>query len=147
MVAETIEQVNWKKTPPSVLLLLYKTELHDNEDQVMQCEELDKFKKEAPCMTVTAASVADISGHPSSFQKVIEMLMQQIFELCNDQKRMMDLPKVTEEKHCKLLQIQSPEKEVTFFPVFPQVSIKHRTFFSFFIHYEIRNSAFGNSLN
>ena len=80
LVAEMVEQVNWKKTPPTILLLLFKTELHDAEDHVMKWEELDKFVKEVPCMTVTPASVVDISGDPSSYQKVIESLMQQTVE-------------------------------------------------------------------
>ena len=115
LVAEMIEQVNWKKTPPTILLLLHKNELHDVGDKVIKWEELDKFAKEAPCMTVTPPSVGDISGDPSLFQKVMEMLMQQIAELRNDQKRMMELQKDTEEKYRKLLQIGSPEEEVIFY--------------------------------
>ena len=48
LVAEIIEQVNWKKTPPAILLLLNKIELYDADDQVTKLEELDKFAKEAP---------------------------------------------------------------------------------------------------
>lgn len=46
-------------------------------------------------MTISPASVADINGNSSSFQKVIENVMQ-IVELRNDQKRMMDLQNDTE---------------------------------------------------
>ena len=135
LVAEMIEQVNWKKTPPTILLLLYKMELHDAEDQVIKWEELDKFAKEAPCMTVTPASVVDINGDPSSFQKVMEMLMQEIVELRNDNKRMMELQKDTEEKYCKLLQIRSKEEEVTFFVCFSAIFYLSLYFFSFFFNY------------
>ena len=48
LVAEIIEQVNWKKTPPAIFLLLNKIELYDADDQVTKLEELDKFAKEAP---------------------------------------------------------------------------------------------------
>lgn len=54
-------------------------------------------------MTVTPASVVDINADPSLFQKVTEMLMQEIDELRSDNKRMMELQKETEEKHRKLL--------------------------------------------
>ena len=126
-----IEQVNWKKTPSTILLLLHKIELHDAGYQFMKWEELDIFAKEAPCisMTVTPASVGDINGDPSSFQKVMEMLMQKIVELRNDQKRMMELQKDTEEKYRKLLQIGSPEEKVNFY--------LFCTFF-FFVQYEIK---------
>lgn len=59
-------------------------------------------------MTVTPASVVDINAGPSLFQKVTEMLMQEIDELRSDNKRMMELQKETEEKYRKLLQIRSP---------------------------------------
>lgn len=59
-------------------------------------------------MTVTPASVVDINADPSLFQKVTEMLMQEIDELHSDNKRMMELQKETEEKYRKLLQIRSP---------------------------------------
>ena len=54
-------------------------------------------------MTVTPASVVDINADPSLFQKVTEMLMQEIDELRSDNKRMMELQKETEEKYRKLL--------------------------------------------
>ena len=54
-------------------------------------------------MTVTPASVVDINAGPSLFQKVTEMLMQEIDELRSDNKRMMELQKETEEKYRKLL--------------------------------------------
>lgn len=59
-------------------------------------------------MTVTPVSVVDINADPSLFQKVTEMLMQEIDELRSDNKRMMELQKETEEKYRKLLQIRSP---------------------------------------
>ena len=59
-------------------------------------------------MTVTPASVVDINADPSLFQKVTEMLMQEIDELRSDNKRMMELQKETDEKYRKLLQIRSP---------------------------------------
>ena len=59
-------------------------------------------------MTVTPTSVVDINADPSLFQKVTEMLMQEIDELRSDNKRMMELQKETEEKYRKLLQIRSP---------------------------------------
>ena len=103
LVAEIIEQVNWKKTPPAIFLLLNKIELYDADDQVTKLEELDKFAKEAPWITVTPASVVVINADPFLFQKVTEMLMQEIDELRSDNKRMMELQKETEEKYRKLL--------------------------------------------
>ena len=65
-------------------------------------------------MTISPASVADINGNSSSFQKVIENVMQ-IVELRNDQKRMMDLQNDREKKYCKLLHIRSQEAIIFLF--------------------------------
>lgn len=111
LVAEMIEQFNCKKDPPTVLLLKNQFDLHDAEDKVIKWDELDEFAKEAPCMIVRPASVVDISGDPSSFEKVMKILMQQIVELRSDHSRLMKLQKETEEKYRKLLERKSREKE------------------------------------
>ena len=111
LVAEMIEQFNLKKDPPTVLLLLNHNDLYDAKDKVIKLDELDEFAKEAPCMIVKPTSVVDITDDPSSFQKVMEILMQEIVELRNDQKRLIKQQKDTEEKYHKLLQLESKEGE------------------------------------
>lgn len=111
LVAEMIEQFNCKKDPPTVVLLKLQFDLHDAEDKVIKWDELDEFAKEALCMIVRPASVVDISGDPSSFEKVLKILMQQIVELRSDHSRLMKLQKETEEKYRKLLERKSREKE------------------------------------
>ena len=111
LVAEMIEQFNLKKDPPTVLLLLNHNDLYDAKDKVIKLDELDEFAKEAPCMIVKPTSVVDITDDPSSFQKVMEILMQKIVELRNDQKRLIKQQKDTEEKYHKLLQLESKEGE------------------------------------
>ena len=111
LVAEMIEQFNLKKDPPTVLLLLNHNDLYDAKDKVIKLDELDEFAKEAPCMIVKPTSVVDITDDPSSFQKVMEILMQEIVELRNDMKRLIKQQKDTEEKYHKLLQLDSKEGE------------------------------------
>ena len=101
LVAIIIEQVNWKRHHPLSCYCWIKS-------SYTKLEELDKFAKEAPWITVTPASVVVINADPFLFQKVTEMLMQEIDELRSDNKRMMELQKETEEKYRKLLQIRSP---------------------------------------
>ena len=109
VVAEMMQQFNREKDPPTILLLLNDEDLHDANNKVIKWDDLAKFAKEAPCITIRSASVVDISD--SSFDKVLEMLMQQIAELRNDQVRLMKLQKNTEEKYRKLLQLESTKEE------------------------------------
>ena len=111
LVAEMTEQFNCKKDPPTVLLLSNHVDLYDAEDKVIKWDDLDEFANEAPCMIVRSASVVDISNDPSSFEKLMQILVQQIAELRIDHIRLMKLQKDTEEKYRKLLELQSKEEK------------------------------------
>ena len=118
LVTEITEQIKCTKNPPTILLLLNIMELFDAPNKFVKLDDLDKFAKEAPCITVKPASVMEINGDSASFKKIMEMLIQQILELRNDQQRMEKLHKETEEKYRKLMQTESAKEEVIFLILF-----------------------------
>ena len=114
LVTEITEQIKCTKNPPTILLLLNIMELFDAPNKFVKLDDLDKFVKEAPCITVKPDSVIDINCDSASFEKVTETPIQQIIELHNDPQRMEKLRKETERKYRELMQIVSAKEEVFF---------------------------------
>ena len=110
LMAEIIEQINCKNNPPTILLLLNQIELYHAKNKFIKVDELDKFAEEAPCITVKPASVVDINDDPSSFEKLLKILIQQLNELRNNRNRLLKLLKDTDVIYRKL-QLLEPEDE------------------------------------
>ena len=129
VVAEVIKQIECVEDPPTLLLLSNRPELEDAKDGVVTWNELNVFAKQAPCTTIKYNSVTDINGEESVFERVMQVLVDQINCLRQDQKQTREIQRETEEKYRKLLQ-----RGVIFSLTFFRFSIISLRFFSF--HYE-----------
>ena len=103
MVAELLEQINCKNEPPTILLLMHKFKLSDENDQFIKWDELNEFVIKAPSIKVEPARVKDIGSDPSSFQETLDILNYQLKELRSDNERMRRIQKEAEEKYRRLL--------------------------------------------
>ena len=103
MVAELLEQINCKNEPPTILLLMHKFKLSDENDQFIKWDELNEFVIKAPSIKVEPARVKDIGSDPSSFQETLDILNYQLEELRSDNERMRRIQKEAEEKYRRLL--------------------------------------------
>ena len=103
LVAELLEQINCKNEPPTILLLMHKFKLSDENDQFIKWDELNEFVIKAPSIKVEPARVKDIGSDPSSFQETLDILNYQLKELRSDNERMRRIQKEAEEKYRRLL--------------------------------------------
>ena len=110
LVAELLEQINCKNEPPTILLLMHKFKLSDENDQFMKWEELNEFVIKAPSIKVKPACAKDIDGDPSSFQEKLDILNRQLDELRSDNERMRRIQKETEGKYRRLMCLELESK-------------------------------------
>lgn len=99
LVAEVLEQTNCKNEPLTILLLMHKVKLSDENDLFMKWELLNEFVIKAPSIKVKPACVKHIAGDPSSFQETLDILNCQLDELRSDSERMRRIQKETERKY------------------------------------------------
>ena len=110
LVSELYEQINFKNEPPSILLLMHKFKLSDENNKFMKWDKLNEFVIKAPSINVKPDCVKDINGDPSSFEITVDILNRQLEELRKDNERMRKIQEETEEKYLRLMKLELESK-------------------------------------
>ena len=114
LVKEIVTLTQHTKNLPAVLLLQNQSDLTDHKNKIIKMDELDRFAKDAPCITVAPDSVKDIIQDPMVFEKVVQILAEYIEELREDRKRLNKQLKEAEKKNQKLQSDNSQRLRVIF---------------------------------
>ena len=103
MVTELLVQINWSNNPPTLLLLVQRLELYDEENTFIEWDELNEFVQKAPSTNIKSTCVKEIKSDSFSFKQAMDIVNHQLFALRQDTQRLRDVQQQTEQSYFKLM--------------------------------------------
>ena len=109
LLTELIEQIKCVNNPPTVLLLMHQSNLHDIANRFIEWDNLDEFVAKAPSVNIKPACVKDIHGDPNVLIYLLAEMNFQIEQLRSDLEKTKKKLKETEEKYDNLTRPKGEE--------------------------------------